>query len=662
MLRVFLSSLACGLLAMTPDALAQCEREQIARMGGNVDHIRVSGSIAVFDMGAKLEFVDSSSPTNPIRLGEIDVDLDHADLELDGSIAYLAAFNDGVCMVDFSDPTQPTIVGEITGFNAINLEIAWPYAYVMDGSDFANLKLRVYDIQDPANAQLLESLPVSFVRVRRFGARLYGLATSGDVTVLDLTNPALPVGVGAFDAGVSAQDIAVAGNLAYVAAGADGLRSFNVTNPAAVQPLGGYDNGTAYHVLLNGTRAYVADYQEIDILNISNPTAISPFGTFASDDDFTTRDIALNGFMLHVAGGTRYQIADTAIPSLPQPKGAMQSNGFIRDVATFGDWAYVGTETGVDILHLAAPGGPVKTNTITLPGDFTNVTVDLDRLYVARSGGLNIYGLTNPASPQFLGQFATTDPQRPTIVGTRAYLCGTNSLKIVNVANPASPTLLGEAPLGHTAYRCAVSGAYAYVTTSGYDVHVVNVGNPAAPFLVGTIPTASLDSGVAIYGGFLLVGEGSAGLSVFSLNNPAAPAFVVNHDLPGGLMTDIVVEGSFAYAADGANGVLIYDLTNTAAPALIDVLPVARYTHALAVAGNRVIASDDSCGILIFASGLASDLDGDGDVDIQNLATLLSNYGYTSGMLHEQGDINGDGGVDITDLAQMLSEFGATCP
>jgi hypothetical protein len=61
---------------------------------------------------------------------------------------------------------------------------------------------------------------------------------------------------------------------------------------------------------------------------------------------------------------------------------------------------------------------------------------------------------------------------------------------------------------------------------------------------------------------------------------------------------------------------------------------------------------------------LPGDLDGDCDVDLQDLATLLAHFGTPTGggATYEQGDIFGDGGVDLSDLGALLGNFANRCP
>lgn len=66
----------------------------------------------------------------------------------------------------------------------------------------------------------------------------------------------------------------------------------------------------------------------------------------------------------------------------------------------------------------------------------------------------------------------------------------------------------------------------------------------------------------------------------------------------------------------------------------------------------RIVAGGPAC---------PGDLDGDGDVDLTDLATLLANFGTSSGAGLDDGDLDGDGDVDLTDLSTLLSAFGTVC-
>jgi len=63
----------------------------------------------------------------------------------------------------------------------------------------------------------------------------------------------------------------------------------------------------------------------------------------------------------------------------------------------------------------------------------------------------------------------------------------------------------------------------------------------------------------------------------------------------------------------------------------------------------------DAAGVLSIEAqgGIPGDLDGDGDVDLNDLAILLASYGIDAG-----GDIDGDGDTDLSDLAILLSHYG----
>lgn len=55
------------------------------------------------------------------------------------------------------------------------------------------------------------------------------------------------------------------------------------------------------------------------------------------------------------------------------------------------------------------------------------------------------------------------------------------------------------------------------------------------------------------------------------------------------------------------------------------------------------------------------DVDFDLDIDLNDLARLLSHFGMTEGATLGDGDLTGDGAVDLADLAILLTEFGKGC-
>lgn len=62
---------------------------------------------------------------------------------------------------------------------------------------------------------------------------------------------------------------------------------------------------------------------------------------------------------------------------------------------------------------------------------------------------------------------------------------------------------------------------------------------------------------------------------------------------------------------------------------------------------------------IVLGSDQPGDVNGDGCVNLADLATLLAHFGTASGAAPTDGDLDGDGDVDLSDLATLLANFGA---
>lgn len=64
---------------------------------------------------------------------------------------------------------------------------------------------------------------------------------------------------------------------------------------------------------------------------------------------------------------------------------------------------------------------------------------------------------------------------------------------------------------------------------------------------------------------------------------------------------------------------------------------------------------------LLAMTGCLGDLNENGSVGLEDLATMLANFGATSDVAFEDGDLDSDGDVDLSDLSRLLARFGASC-
>ena len=136
----------------------------------------------------------------------------------------------------------------------------------------------------------------------------------------------------------------------------------------------------------------------------------------------------------------------------------------------------------------------------------------------------------------------------------------------------------------------------------------------------------------------------------------------------------------FSASFDGAppTGPIAYSYTPTAPTlhVLFDLPPAERYDLSAVPSGDRLdvmltpsasgayVAS--GMGVLSFvlsAGACPGDIDGDGQVGLADLATLLAAFGTSAGQpgFDPAADLDGDGTVGLADLSQLLSAYGSIC-
>ena len=247
-----------------------------------------------------------------------------------------------------------------------------------------------------------------------------------------MSDPTAPAEVATYPLYGGARGIAVGGNLAVVAAGENGLRILNASNPAAPVEIGAYAQlSDASGVLLVGDQVYVTDGQAggLRIIGISNPAYSALVG--GVDTPGAAVRVAVAGDYAYVADRARgLRIIDISIPDHPTEITFYDTPGSVGDVAVISNYAYVADGAG----GLAILRGLNEVATQTIPptggslasssgdtgfqfpsGSFTEpVKITYRRLLGDQDiGDKTGIGHTFDLSAVFAGSGQPADPQQP---------------------------------------------------------------------------------------------------------------------------------------------------------------------------------------------------------------------------------------------------------
>lgn len=233
-----------------------------------------------------------------------------------------------------------------------------------------------------------------------------------------------------------ANDVAVSGDHAFVAAGGAGLQvvSFNGdrTNPHIVSSLS--LGGNANAITIAGQLAYIAAGNSgLHVVNITNPLAPTLLGSF-------------------------------------------NTGANARGVKVIGTTAFIANSSNLRIVNAANPAAMSQISSVPLTGTVWDVDVDPNRnlaAVAAGSGGIHLVDVSNVANPAIRGNVVTGDARSVAIKGNVAFVADrSNSMRSINIANPVNPGLLDTTPsnLGGLLNDIVLAGEFAL----GADVVFVN--------------------------------------------------------------------------------------------------------------------------------------------------------------------------------------------
>ncbi len=165
------------------------EAQNFTRIGtltglGNAYDVLVSGTTAyVADAQQGVVVVDVSNPAAPVRLGSVSLGAQARDLALNGTTLYVAAGAAGLAVVSVANPAAPTVLATVdTPGTASGVAFDSGRAYIATWND-----TRVFDVANPSNPKLIAAVRNTLQQTYGEGgrrpditARTFGVDASGD--------------------------------------------------------------------------------------------------------------------------------------------------------------------------------------------------------------------------------------------------------------------------------------------------------------------------------------------------------------------------------------------------------------------------------------------------------------------------------------------------
>ncbi|MFX1569057.1 MAG: LVIVD repeat-containing protein [Promethearchaeota archaeon] len=234
--------------------------------------VQVHGNYAYVTNNDGLMVIDVSNPSNPNKVGEL-LCGGAFGIDVSSNLVYIASVSNGMIIADISNPTNPVQLGQYSG-GAYRIAVSDPYAYV---GDF-NGGFTILNISDSTNPVLVGAYSDPRCDAIEFKDNFvyYANAEQG-LKVVSVSNPSTPQLVRTVSQTGGGNDIHITNDTLFLACWGAGIRVIDISNPTAPLMLDSYDDndgGEELGLIERNGYLYVADNSGVEIFNISNPNSI----------------------------------------------------------------------------------------------------------------------------------------------------------------------------------------------------------------------------------------------------------------------------------------------------------------------------------------------------------------------------------------------------
>ncbi|MBN1316658.1 MAG: hypothetical protein JXA42_14365 [Anaerolineales bacterium] len=549
-----------------------------------VQQLELEGKKLALSSGDRIFIIDVSRPDNPISMGSYTPLRNGRRIKTDGYYAYVADPDGGLKIYDISGD-QPLLLYAESGSSVYDVLTQGNLIYLADGEN----GIRILNSSNPTNPTHIAQIPLGGIvqGLDIYEDTLFAACGEFGLAIINITNPWSPKVLSHLDTDGDARDVKADENLAYVADGPSGLVLISLADKRDPELRGAiYTPGEAQAIGLFGTFIYVAaDDGGLQIVDGIRPAAPVLIGALSLPEGQHAVDIAMVNKRAYLAiqgqapgnGDSGLAIADVTFRDQPIILSRVSGPGM--GVAVQGVTVMTVGGNQLMTVDARASSGPVMIGKYQSPNGAGGMDWHGNNLYMTSGSEgpeLLILDMSNPARPSEISRIGSGAGGGQVVAyDDRVFLAaGRLGLNIIDLTQPEMLKISIYDPMD-TLTRLAVaqqeSGTIYGAGETGWSI--TNVQNPSLPQPLSRVQTDAPISSLAIVGNKLYATSTTRGLLAYDISDLTQPQFMGKWSL-GTQLQDVLIRDGYLYLADERAGLRIIDPNPPESPTLLQTLPL----------------------------------------------------------------------------------------
>lgn len=248
------------------------------------------------------------------------------------------------------------------------LEIKDKYIYVLNSEgDYGNGYLKIIDISDSMNPDIISSISVSASNTMAFMNNYLYLAGGGEIETYDISNKSNPILKSTYNGRLNQyKDITIVGHFMYASTGG---------------------------------------YNKLEILTLLIPDRPTRGSVLSLPE--SVENIAVSGDYLYMVAPNKGLLTVDASDLLkPKLIHTLKTLSYVRDIDVKGDFAYLAEEDeGMSIVNVKDPVNPILVSFIDIPNKINAIDVDENYAYLIGWDKMYIIDISDNRNPIKVSEF-----------------------------------------------------------------------------------------------------------------------------------------------------------------------------------------------------------------------------------------------------------------